>query len=188
MIDRTHELSLTRQAQVLKLSRSSLYYQPCPVSPADLAIMRRMDELHLEHPFAGSRMLRDILRDEKKSVSLEQEQREHKTEDVNTRLIAEYEEGLKTEPQNLRLVRSIAELLVANKEFDRALDYYGRLAGTQAADPSLERAIGETRVKKLDHQIALVDPNAPDAAGWRCNPLAGRELKFLRVQNVAILR
>jgi putative transposase len=64
MIDRTHELSLTRQAQVLKLSRSSLYYQPCPVSPADLAIMRRMDELHLEYPFAGSRMLRDLLRQE----------------------------------------------------------------------------------------------------------------------------
>jgi putative transposase len=64
MIDRTHELPLTRQAKVLKLSRSSLYYQPCPVSPADLAIMRRMDELHLEYPFAGSRMLRDLLRAE----------------------------------------------------------------------------------------------------------------------------
>ena len=64
MIDRSHELPLTRQAELLRLSRSSLYYQPCPVSPADLAIMRRMDELHLEHPFAGSRMLRDILRAE----------------------------------------------------------------------------------------------------------------------------
>jgi putative transposase len=64
MIDRTHDLPLTRQAQVLKLSRSSLYYQPREVSPADLTIMRRMDELHLEHPFAGSRMLRDLLRGE----------------------------------------------------------------------------------------------------------------------------
>jgi putative transposase len=64
MIDRSHELPLTRQAQVLKLSRSSLYYQPEPVSPADLAIMRRMDELHLDYPFAGSRMLRDLLRGE----------------------------------------------------------------------------------------------------------------------------
>jgi len=64
MIDRTHELPLTRQAQVLKLSRSSLYYRPRPVSAADLAIMRRMDELHLDYPFAGSRMLRDLLRGE----------------------------------------------------------------------------------------------------------------------------
>src|SRR5471032_96027 len=64
MIDRSHALPLTRQAKVLKLSRSSLYYQPRPVSPADLAIMRRIDELHLEYPFAGSRMLRDLLRGE----------------------------------------------------------------------------------------------------------------------------
>jgi putative transposase len=64
MIDRSHELPLTRQAKILKLSRSGLYYQPRPVSPADLAIMRRMDELHLDYPFAGSRMLRDLLRGE----------------------------------------------------------------------------------------------------------------------------
>ena len=64
MIDRSHELPLTRQAQVLKLSRGSVYYQARPVSAADLAIMRRMDELHLDYPFAGSRMLRDLLRGE----------------------------------------------------------------------------------------------------------------------------
>jgi putative transposase len=64
MIDRSHELPLTRQAQVLKLSRGSVYYQARPVSAADLATMRRMDELHLDYPFAGSRMLRDLLRGE----------------------------------------------------------------------------------------------------------------------------
>ena len=64
MIDRTHKLPVTRQAQVLKLSRSSVYYQARPVSAADLAIMRRIDELHLDYPFAGSRMLRDLLRGE----------------------------------------------------------------------------------------------------------------------------
>ena len=64
MIDRTHALPLTRQAEVLKLSRSGLYYQPRPVSPGDLAVMRRIDELHLDYPFAGSRMLRGMLEDE----------------------------------------------------------------------------------------------------------------------------
>jgi putative transposase len=64
MIDRTHDLPVTRQAQLLKLSRSSVYYQPQPVSAADLTIMRRIDELHLDYPFAGSRMLRDLLRGE----------------------------------------------------------------------------------------------------------------------------
>jgi len=68
MIDRSHDLPLTRQAQVLKLSRSSLYYRPHPVSAADLAVMRRIDELHLEHPTAGSRMLRDLLRGEGVSI------------------------------------------------------------------------------------------------------------------------
>src|SRR5271170_2230942 len=64
MIDRGHELALTRQAKLLKLSRSSVYYKPRPVSPADLAVMRRIDALHLDYPFAGSRMLRDLLRGE----------------------------------------------------------------------------------------------------------------------------
>ena len=61
MIDRGHALPVTRQAQVLKISRGSVYYQPCPVSAADLAIMRQIDALHLDYPFAGSRMLRDLL-------------------------------------------------------------------------------------------------------------------------------
>jgi len=61
MIDRSHELPLARQARALGISRGSVYYLPRPVSPADLAIMRRIDELHLEFPFAGSRMLRDLL-------------------------------------------------------------------------------------------------------------------------------
>jgi putative transposase len=64
MIDRSHSLPLARQARELGISRGSVYYLPKPVSPADLAIMRRIDELHLEFPFAGSRMLRDLLRQE----------------------------------------------------------------------------------------------------------------------------
>jgi len=61
MIDRSHDLPITRQARMLNVSRGSVYYLPRPASAADLALMRRMDELHLEFPFAGSRMLRDLL-------------------------------------------------------------------------------------------------------------------------------
>ncbi len=61
MIDRAHALPLSRQAAALGISRGCLYYRPQPASAADLALMRRMDELHLEYPFAGSRMLRDLL-------------------------------------------------------------------------------------------------------------------------------
>jgi putative transposase len=61
MIDREHDLPLTKQAKTLNISRRSLYYVPELVRPADLALMRQMDKLHLEFPFAGSRMLRDLL-------------------------------------------------------------------------------------------------------------------------------
>ena len=61
MIDREHELPLVRQAVLVGLSRGAIYYEPRPLPERDLRSMRRMDELHLEHPFAGSRMLRDLL-------------------------------------------------------------------------------------------------------------------------------
>jgi len=61
MIDRDHRLPVKRQAELLGISRGSVYYQPLPIAEVELALMRRIDELHLEHPFAGSRMLRDFL-------------------------------------------------------------------------------------------------------------------------------
>jgi putative transposase len=64
MIDRSHALPIRRQADELGLCRSTVYYRPRPVPAADLAIMRRIDELHLDYPFAGARMLRDLLNGE----------------------------------------------------------------------------------------------------------------------------
>ena len=61
MIDRSHDLPVARQAAALGISRGCVYYLPRPVSASDLALMRRIDALHLEFPFAGSRMLRDLL-------------------------------------------------------------------------------------------------------------------------------
>jgi putative transposase len=61
MIDRDHDPPVVKQAQVVGISRSSVYYRPQPVPAADLALMRRLDRLHLEFPFAGSRMLRGLL-------------------------------------------------------------------------------------------------------------------------------
>ncbi|GGD69753.1 transposase [Caballeronia grimmiae] len=64
MIDRAHPLPVSRQVELVGISRSSAYYAPRPVSAADLALMRRIDELHLEHPFAGARMLMRLLKRE----------------------------------------------------------------------------------------------------------------------------
>ncbi len=61
MIDPEHDLPIQKQAEALAISRSSVYYQPRPVSESNLWLMRRIDELHLNYPFAGSRMMRDLL-------------------------------------------------------------------------------------------------------------------------------
>ena len=61
MIDRAHDLPIIRQAEALRVSRSSVYYLPRSVPEADLAIMRRLDRLHLEYPFAGTRILKGLL-------------------------------------------------------------------------------------------------------------------------------
>ncbi len=64
MTDRDHKLPLARQAKAVGISRGSIYYRPRPVGEAGLGLMRRIDELHLEYPFAGSRMMRGLLRQE----------------------------------------------------------------------------------------------------------------------------
>ncbi len=64
MIDRTHKLPITQQAKLLSISRGSVYYKPKPLSSETQGLMNRIDRLHLELPFAGSRMLRDLLRRE----------------------------------------------------------------------------------------------------------------------------
>jgi putative transposase len=62
MIDRNHPLPINKQAKAVGISRGSVYYQPCPISEQDQELMKQIDKLHLEYPFAGSRMLRDLLR------------------------------------------------------------------------------------------------------------------------------
>ncbi len=68
MIDRKHDILVSRQASVLGISRGSVYYLPRAVSDDDLALMRRIDELHLDYPFAGSRMLQGLLKQESHQV------------------------------------------------------------------------------------------------------------------------
>ena len=62
MIDKAHELPVTWQVQLLDLPRSTVFYRPQPMSESDHQLMRRIDKLHLDHPFAGARMLRDTLK------------------------------------------------------------------------------------------------------------------------------
>lgn len=108
---------------------------------------------------------RQILRNEDEAKALEQEQRVQKTEDVSERLIREYEQRLKTEPDNLKLMRSLAELYTQRKQFDRATEWYQKLkAASTGADPALEQALAQVALKKLDAQVEQLDPTAPDFA------------------------
>jgi len=130
----------------------------------DLAASRTMTEGGYEALSSGQGSYRDVLRNEHEAVVLEQEKREARPEDVTDRLIAEYEARLPNEPQNLRLLRSLAELYAQKKDFDQALAYYQRLADSESADPSVERLIAETRVRQFDDQLARLDATAPDYA------------------------
>lgn len=129
----------------------------------DIAARRTMQEGGYDSLESGEGSYRDILRDREQSVALEQEQREVKTEDVASNLIREYEDRLRQEPSNLRLIRSLAELYNQKKDFDAALLYYQKLqAASLGADPSLDRAITDTKLRKLDLEIEQLDPQVPD--------------------------
>ena len=94
----------------------------------------------------GQGSYRDILKDKKEAVSLEQEKRVVKTEDTTERLIGEYEARLETEPKNLKLVRSLAELYTQKNQFDQALELFDRVKNSDmGGDPSLERRHGQHR-------------------------------------------
>ncbi len=113
----------------------------------------------------GSGSYRDILKDKEEAVTLEQQNRQVKTEDTAERLIREYEARLKSDPKNVKLLRDLAELYTQKKQFDRALSYYEQIKSSEiGADASLDRGVAETTLRKYDHQIARLDSNAPDYA------------------------
>ncbi len=106
---------------------------------------------------------RDILRNKDEAVALEQESRSVKSEDVAEKLIGEQEARLAKEPDNLKLARSIAELYLARKEFDRAIEYFNRIQKAGSGDSSLDQAISEAHQKKFEHALKQLDPQDPES-------------------------
>ncbi len=129
----------------------------------NVSARRTMSEGGYETLASGEGSYRDILRDQAEAVSLEQQNREVKADDVLDKLIAEYRARIPNEPNNLTLLRSIAELYAKKEDFDLALAYYNRLLATEGEnDPSVEKAIADTTVKKFDHAIGRLDSAAPN--------------------------
>jgi len=130
----------------------------------DLSARKTLHEGGYDALADGKGSYRDILRNEKEAVSLEQVNRVQKTQDQTQNLIAEYEARLKTEPNNVRLLRNIAELYTEKKQFDLALQFYEKITSTDAGanDASIASDIAKTRTRQFDYQIEQLDATAPD--------------------------
>jgi tetratricopeptide (TPR) repeat protein len=112
----------------------------------------------------GKGSYRDILKDKEEAVSLEQENKQVKSEDATQRLIREYESRLEADPKNIKFLRTLAELYAQKEDYDRSLDYYNKIAALGSMDSILSKAIADTQIKKFDLLLSRVDPQAADYA------------------------
>lgn len=141
--------------------------------PTDAEISTRLKDLSarktLDESYGaladGQGSYRDVLRNKAEAVSLEQQNRQVKTDDSADTLMQEWEDRLKTEPNNLKMLRNLAEVYAERKQFDKSLSYYERMTALDnGADSSLLAKIAEVKVKKFDHALAQLDPAAEDYA------------------------
>jgi tetratricopeptide (TPR) repeat protein len=157
--------SASAEAALDELARGSGFDPDLAQAQKNLSARKTMDEGGYSGLEGGQGSFRDVLRNKDEAVSLEQANRVQKTEDTAARLIAEYEGRLEAEPDNVKMMRSLAELYTQKKEFDRALELYTRIKNTgHGGDATLDRAIADTTVKKMDSELAQLNPFAADNA------------------------
>ena len=148
-----------------EIIRTSGYDGDLQQAQKNLSAHRTMDEGGYGALEDGTGSYRDILKNKTEAVSLEQEKRVQKSEDVAERLIGEYEERLQNEPDNLKLLRSLAELYTQKNKFDQALELYQRIKNSDlGGDSTLDLAIVNTQVRRFDFQLTQLDATAPDHA------------------------
>ena len=129
----------------------------------NVSARQTLDESGMEAVAETGGSYRDLLKNKDEAVSLEQASRVVKSDDVTQNLINEYEARLKTEPTNLKVLRNIAELYAQKKDFDKALGYFERIRATEGGtDPSLEKVIADTNLKKFEHLKSQLDTGALD--------------------------
>jgi tetratricopeptide (TPR) repeat protein len=113
----------------------------------------------------GKGSYRDILKDKNLSVRLEQENRQVKAQDTTEELIKDWEGRLQTDPNNIKMLRNLAETYAQRNDFDRALGYYDRLAVIDGGnDSALQKQISETKARRFDVALSKLDKTAPDYA------------------------
>lgn len=149
----------TAEKFLTDLIRANTYDPDLLQAQKNLSAHRTLDEGGYGALEDGKGSFRDVLKDKAEAVSLEQEKRVQKTEDVALRLIEEYEARLQTEPGNLKLMRSLAELYTQKSQFGRALALYDQIKQSDmGTDSTLDRAIAETRLRQFDFQTAQLNP------------------------------
>ncbi len=131
----------------------------------NISARKTMDKGGYDAVAEGKGNYRDLLKDKDEAAALERENRVAQPEDTGQRLIEDYELRLKSDPKNIKLLRNLAELYTEKKQFDKALSYYERIKATESAsDASLDKGIADTQLRKIDHQISQIDPNAENFA------------------------
>ena len=160
-------------AKAGQISRAEdIYKDLIRISPDDVSLIQALKNLSARRTMEeggyasledGSGSYRDVLKNEKESISLEQENREVKTEDVANNLIREYEARLVNEGDNLRLLRSLAELYSQKGAYNKSLEMYDRLTSlTVGSDAGLDKTIAEVQIKRFNHMISRLNPQQPD--------------------------
>jgi sirohydrochlorin ferrochelatase/tetratricopeptide (TPR) repeat protein len=143
----------------------------------NLSARRTLNEGGYEKAEQENSSYRDMLKDKQEAARLEQESRMVRSEDTAERLIHEYETRLAgADAGNAKLMRSLAELYTQKKRFDEAMRCYERLKASETgADPTLDKAITETKVRQMEHQIAQLDPTSEDYAARQAALTAERQ-------------
>ncbi len=166
-----------------------IYSELIRLRPGDLRLIEELKDISARKTLAeggydalseGKGSYRDILKDKNKAVSMEQENRQVKSDDVAQKLIEELQIKLASEPNNLKLLRTLGELYSQKKDYDRALEAYNRIVTTEGTtDSTLQKTISDTTVKKFDQALAQLDPQAPDHAQKAQQIKAERDLFLL---------
>jgi tetratricopeptide (TPR) repeat protein len=131
----------------------------------DISARKSLDEGGYGALASGKGSYRDVLKDKEQSVKLEQENKQVRSEDRAADLLKDYESRVAKEPNNLKLLRNLAELYSEKKDFDRSIEYFEKMAAVDGGnDSSLQQQIAATKIKRFNHQLAQLDASAPDYA------------------------
>jgi len=161
-----------------ELIRTSPYDPDLLQAQKNLSAHKLLDEGGYNEMAETGGTFRDVLKNKEEAVSLEQEKRVQKNDDVAARLIEEYETRLITEANNLKLIRSLAELYTQKNNFTRALALYDRVKQSElGGDATLDRAIADTIVRQFDFQIAQLNP-FDDATAEQTAAITAEKLNF----------